>query len=208
MACAWRSATARSITVLDPTEEQAELGLGDWHLCVLFEEQQPLDTQGLNLRDLAGDTPLDLAYRLNRREWVDTLEALGAQGNPQIRQWAGRGCFMPHDKFIHLPARHGDANTLRTRYRLGASLNDRDALGNTPLHWLLINGHVKAARYFIAHYDAYGLDLNAKNHQGNTARTVALLHGHHALAQQLLSAEVDNCIGALPLWRDMGLNHA
>lgn len=208
MACAWRSATARSITVLDPTEEWAELGLGDWHLCVLLDREQPLDTQGLNLRDLAGDTPLDLAYRLDRREWVDTLEALGAQGDPQIRQWAGLGSFMPHDKFIHLPARHGDANTLRARYRLGASLNDRDALGNTPLHWLLINGHVKAARYFIAQYDAYGLDLNAKNHQGNTARTVALLNGHHALAQQLLTAEIDNCIGALRLWRDMGLNHA
>ena len=38
------------------------------------------------------------------------------------------------------------------------SLNDRDVLGNTPLHWLLINGHLKAARYFIAHYAKYGLD--------------------------------------------------
>lgn len=194
--------------MLDRIDDRAELGLSDWHLCVLLDDVQPLDPQGLNQRDLAGDTPLDMAYRLNRSGLIDTLESLGAQGNPQLRGWAGRGSFMPHDKYIHLPARYGNVKALQARYRLGASLNDRDGLGNTPLHWLLINGHLKAARYFIAHYVTYGLDLGAKNHQGNTVRNIALLNGHHALAQRLLTAEIDNCLRALRLWREMGLNHA
>jgi ankyrin repeat protein len=199
---------ARSIAMLDRLEDRAELGLSDWHLCVLLDDVQPLDPQGLNQRDLAGDTPLDMAYRLNRSGLIDTLELLGARGNPQIRSWAGRGSFMPHDKYIHLPARYGNVKTLQARYRLGASLNDRDRLGNTPLHWLLVNGHLKAARYFIDRYVTFGLDLGAKNHQGSTVRNIALLNGHHALAQQLLTAEIENCIRALRLWREMGLNHA
>lgn len=194
--------------MLDRIDDRAELGLSDWHLCVLLEAAPPLDPQGLNQRDLAGDTPLDMAYRLNRSDLIDTLESLGAKGNPQFLDWAGLGSFMPHDKYIHLPARYGNVKTLQARYRLGASLNDRDVLGNTPLHWLLINGHLKAARYFIAHYVTYGLDLNAKNRQGYTARNIALFNGHHALAQQLLTAEIDNYIQALRLWREMGLNHA
>jgi len=194
--------------MLDRLEDRAELGLSDWHLCVLLDDVQPLDPQGMNQRDLAGDTPLDMAYRLNRSCLIDTLVLLGARGNPQIRGWAGRGSFMPHDKYIHLPARYGNVKTLQARYRLGASLNDRDGLGNTPLHWLLVNGHLKAARYFIDRYVTFGLDLGAKNHQGNTVRNIALLNGHHALAQQLLTAEIDNCIRALRLWREMGLNHA
>lgn len=194
--------------MLDRIEDLVELGLGDWHLWVLLDEAHRLDTPGLNQRDLAGDTPLDLAYRLGRSERARTLEALGAQGDPQLRQWAGRGSFMPHDKFIHLPARYGNVKTLQARHRLGASLNDRDALGNTPLHWLLINGHLNAARHFIAHCHVYGLDLNARNHQGDTVRAIALQQRHHALARQLLAAEVDNCLRALRLWREMGLNHA
>jgi ankyrin repeat protein len=194
--------------MLDPIDDRAGLGLSDWHLCVLLEDAPPLDQQGLNQRDLAGDTPLDLAYRLNRSGLIDTLESLGAQGDPQVRGWAGRGSFMPHDKYIHLPARYGNVKTLQARYRLGASLNDRDGLGNTPLHWLLINGHLKAARYFIDRYLVFGLDLSAKNHEGNTVRNIALLNGHHELAQRLLAAEIDNCLRALRLWREMGLNRA
>ena len=198
----------RPITLFERIDDRAELGLSDWHLCVLFDEAPPLDPSGLNQRDLAGDTPLDMAYRLNRSGLIDTLESLGAQGNPQIRGWAGLGSFMPHDKYIHLPARYGNVKTLQARYRLGASLNDRDGLGNTPLHWLLLNGHLKAARYFIDRAMTFGLDLGAKNHQGNTLRNIALLNGQHELAQRLLVAETDNCLRALRLWQDMRLNHA
>jgi ankyrin repeat protein len=192
-------------------DEAKALGLGDWHLCVLLDTSQclsSLDPQVLNERNVAGDTPLDLAYRLGRRELMGKLQALGAQGELQFRDWPGLGTFMPHDQYIHQPARQGNVKTLEARYRLGGSLNDRDALGNTPLHWLVINGHLKAVKYFAERYRSFGLDLNAKNHQGETARNIALGNGFHETAQQLLTAEVDNCIGALRIWREMGLNHA
>jgi len=192
-------------------DEAKMLGLGEWHLRVLLDTPQllsSLDPQGLNERDVAGDTPLDLAYRLGRHELMGKLEALGARGDLQFRDWPGLGTFMPHDKYIHQPARYGNVKILQARYRLGGSLNDRDALGNTPLHWLVINGHLKAVKYFTERYASYGLDLNAKNRRGETARTLALANGFHETAQQLLTAEVDNCIGALRIWREMGLNHA
>jgi len=188
--------------------DRAELGLNDWHLCVLLDVVPPLDPVGMNQRDLAGDTPLDMAYRLNRRELAGTLESLGALGDLQFRDWPGLGTFMPHDKYIHQLARFGNVKILRTRHQLGGSLNDRDVLGNTPLHLLLAHGYLKAARYFITYYAKYGLDLYAKNSQGNTPRNIAQLKGEHALAQALLDAEVDNSVRALRLWREMGLNHA
>ncbi|AVU75118.1 ankyrin repeat domain-containing protein [Pseudomonas rhizophila] len=194
--------------MLEHMEDRAELGLNDWHLCVLLDVIAPLDPVGMNQRDLAGDTPLDMAYRLSRRERMDTLESLGAFGDRQFRDWPGLGTFMPHDKYIHQPARYGNVKILHARHQLGGSLNDRDVLGNTPLHLLVTHGHLKAARYFITHYARYGLDLYAKNSDGNTPRNIAQLQGEHALAQALLNAEVDNSVRALRVWREMGLNHA
>lgn len=194
--------------MLEHMEDRVELGLNDWHLCVLLDVGPPLDPQGMNQRDLAGDTPLDMAYRLSRRELAGTLESLGAIGDLQFRDWPGLGTFMPHDKYIHQPARFGNVDILHARHQLGGSLNDRDVLGNTPLHLLLMHGHWKAARYFISHYAQYGLDLYAKNSEGNTPRNIAQLKGEQALAQALLDAEVDNSVRALRVWREMGLNHA
>lgn len=208
MVCAWRSDTARPIIMLDRHDDWAKLGLSDWHRCVLLEGTPPFNPLGLNQRDLIGNTPLDLAYCLNRSSLIDTLESLGAQGKRQPLDWVGRGSLMPYDKYIHLPARYGNVKTLQARYRLGANLNDRDGQGNMPLHWLLINGHLRAAGYFIIHCAMYGLDLGGKNGEGNTVRNIALLNSHHALAHQLLTAETDNYIRALRLWQEMGLNHA
>ncbi|MBC3375947.1 ankyrin repeat domain-containing protein [Pseudomonas sp. SWRI92] len=194
--------------MLEHMEDRAELGLNDWHFCVLLDVGPPLDPMGMNQRDLAGDTPLDMAYRLSRRELTGTLESLGALGDLQFRDWPSLGTFMPHDKYIHQPARFGNVKILHARHQLGGSLNDRDVLGNTPLHLLLTHGHLKAARYFITHYAKYGLDLYAKNSEGNTPRNIAQLHGEQALAQALLDAEINNSVRALRLWREMGLNHA
>ena len=110
---------------------------------------------------------------------------------------------MPHDKYMHLPARQGKIKTLETRFRLGGSLNHRDVDGNTPIHWLAINGHFKAVRYFTDSYRMFELDMNAKNNEGNTARNLAILHGHHDIAQQLLIREIDNYISATRIWHEM-----
>lgn len=45
--------------------------------------------------------------------------------------------------------------------------------------------------------------MNAKNNEGNTARNLAILNGHHDIAQQLLIREIDNYIGATRIWHEM-----
>lgn len=110
--------------VLAPTQccvdDMQGLGLGDWHASVLVDNTQYLssfDPLALNDRDLAGDTPLDIAYRLNRIALIEKLEALGALGDKQRRDWKGLGSFMPYYKYMHLPARQGKIKTLETRFR-------------------------------------------------------------------------------------------
>lgn len=187
-------------------DDMVELGLGDWHAAVLLDNTEYLssfDPLTFNDRDLAGDTPLDIAYRLNRIALIEKLEALGAVGDKQLREWKGLGSFMPHDKYMHLPARHGNVKNLETRFRLGGSLNHRDVDGNTPVHWLAANGHFKVVRYFTDNYRMFELDMNAKNNEGHTARNLAILKGHHDIAQQLLIREIDNWISAACIWHQM-----
>ena len=187
-------------------DDMEGLGLGDWHASVLLDNTQYLssfDPLAFNDRNLVGDTPLDIAYRLNRIALIEKLEALGALGDKQLRDWKGLGSFMPHDKYMHLPARQGKIKTLETRFRLGGSLNHRDVDGNTPIHCLAISGHFKAVRYFTDSYRMFELDMNAKNNEGNTARNLAILNGHHDIAQQLLIREIDNYISATRIWHEM-----
>lgn len=197
-------------TALAPTDlcvdDMVGLGLGDWHASVLLDNMEYLplfDPLALNERDLTGHTPLDIAYRLNRVALIEMLEAQGAVGDKQRRDWKGRGTFMPHDKYMHLPARQGKIKTLEKRFRLGGDLNDRDVDGNTPIHWLAINGHFKAVRYFTDNYRMFELDVNAKNSEGNTARNLAILNGHHAIAELLLIREIENYISAALIWHEM-----
>jgi ankyrin repeat protein len=187
-------------------DDMEGLGLGDWHASVLLDNTQYLpsfDPLAFNDQNLSGDTPLDIAYRLNRVVLIKKLEALGAVGDKQLRDWKGLGTFMPHDKYMHLPARQGKIKTLETRFRLGGSLNDRDVDGNTPIHWLAINGRFKAVRYFTDNYMMFELDMSAKNNEGNTARNLAILNGYPEIAEQLLIREIDNCICAAIIWNQM-----
>ena len=91
-------------------DDMAGLCLGEWHASVLLDNTEHLSSFALlafNDRDLAGDTPLDIAYRLNRIVLIEKLEVLGATGDKQLWDWIGVGSFMPHDKYIHLLARQG-----------------------------------------------------------------------------------------------------
>lgn len=87
--------------------------------------------------------------------------------------------------------------------RQGRSLNDRDAVGNAPPHWLAVNGHAKAAKYFANRFMMFSRDLNARNNEGPTAQNVTMLVGHHDIATQLLIREIDNYLGAALIWQQM-----
>lgn len=187
-------------------------GMGDWHAAVLLDNAEHLSSlapQALNNRDFAGHSPLDIAYRLNRTALIERLEALGALGDKTILTSRGVGRFIENDKYVHLPAKQGKIKTLEKRYLEGAGLNDRDALGNTPLHWLAANGHFKAAKHFSENHFRYGIDIDAKNSDGNTARNLATIAKHHDIVDQLLSWEIDNYITAARIRHKVtaGLQH-
>ena len=172
-------------------------GMGDWHVCVLLDCIAPLsqlNPQALNDRDYAGHTPLDIAYRLNRTALIGPLQTLGAEGDKAILEYKGVGAFIENDKYVHLPAKQGKLKTLEKRHAEGGCLNSRDGEGNTPVHWLAANGHFKAAKYFSEKHFMFGVDIDAKNNDGNTPRNLAILAGHQDIAEQLLTWEIDNYI--------------
>ena len=180
--------------------------VGSWHAAVLLDDMahlQSLAPAAMNDRDCAESTPLDIAYRLGRSAWIDTLEARGAEGDKALLDWKGLGSFRVHDNFARLPGKQGIIKALARRYRQGRSLNDRDTAGNTPLHWLAANGPSKAANYFAKHHRKFCLDLAAKNNEGHTARNVSTLAGYHDLAAQLLNREIDAYLEAARAWQQL-----
>lgn len=182
------------------------LDVGNWHAAVLLDDTMLLASFApaeMNARDQTENTPLEIAYRLNRTTWIETLEALGAEGDKTLQDWKGVGSYFTHDKHVRLPRKRGAIKALEQRYRQGRSLNDRDVAGNTALHWLAANGDGKAVKYFCNRYMKFGLDLNAKNNEGHTARNVAQLAGYPDIAAQLLIREIDNYLGAAQIWQQM-----
>lgn len=182
------------------------LDIGDWHAAVLLDATTLLASFApaqMNVRDQAENTPLEIAYRLNRATWIETLEALGAEGDKTLLDWKGVGSYLTHDKHVRIPRKRGAIKVLEQRYRQGRSLNDRDVRGNTPLHCLAANGDGKVVKYFCSRYMMFGLDLNAKNNEGHTARNVALLAGYPDIAELLLIREIDNYLGAAQIWQQM-----
>ncbi|WP_438283781.1 ankyrin repeat domain-containing protein [Pseudomonas alabamensis] len=182
------------------------LEIGGWHVAVLLDDLahlRSLPPAAMNVRDGAESTPLDIAYQLGRTTWIKRLEALGAEGDKSLLDWKGLGSFLSPDSFARLPGRRGIIKTLVRRYQQGRSLNDRDAAGNTPLHWLAANGHSKAANYFSKRFSKFCLDLSARNNEGHTARNVATLAGHHDIAARLLTREIDNYLRAARTWQQI-----
>lgn len=172
-------------------------GMGDWHAAVLLDNTNhlsSLELLALNARNFAGHTPLDIAYCLNRTSFIERLEANGAEGEKSNLEARGVGRFIENDNYVHLPGKQGKLKTLEKRYREGGCLNSRDKGGNTPIHWLAANGHLKAVKHFSEKHFMFNVDIDAKNHDGNTARNLAVLEDHQDIAQQLLIWEIDNYI--------------
>jgi ankyrin repeat protein len=108
-----------------------------------------------------------------------------------------------NDRAFSLCTRHG---ALRASNPLGFGGHSGDLKVKdlyTPGNTLVINGHFKTVKYFTDNYNMFELDMNAKNNEGHTARNLAILHGHHDIAEQLLIREINNCISAARIWHEM-----
>lgn len=71
--------------------------------------------------------------------------------------------------------------------KINAVAQDRVCQKMTPLHFSALMGHHHCAQLLIA----WGADTSIKNNLGKTAHDVALLAGHHQLAQILKPPVID-----------------
>jgi ankyrin repeat protein len=84
-------------------------------------------------------------------------------------------------------ARYGELDELRALLEGGASVNVRDAGGNSALHKVAANGNLEIAELLVRTFSA----VHAANASGNTPLHWACLNGHKAIVELLLSAFAD-----------------
>ncbi|KAF8356158.1 hypothetical protein PRIPAC_97781, partial [Pristionchus pacificus] len=91
---------------------------------------------------------------------------------------------------IHCAAYHGKAQIVAqllarlSKKKRKEGLSTRDACGNSALHLAAIGNHVETALYLVE----AGADATQLNRQRQTAREVALSHGHDAFARAFTDA--------------------
>ena len=77
---------------------------------------------------------------------------------------------------------HTDLLNLFIRRLSKEDINHRNKEGSTPLHWAALNGSLESV---VALADA-GADLGLKNMLGRSAMTIAEMHGHTLVADEIL----------------------
>lgn len=88
---------------------------------------------------------------------------------------------------IHLAARTGDLELLRSELQRGISPNVKDESGRTPLIEAVSGGHLSAVRLLLAS----GADVNARTRAGRTAVIEAAAQGRFSIARELVKAGAD-----------------
>jgi len=68
-------------------------------------------------------------------------------------------------------------------------VNQKDSLGNTPLHYAIVNGHEDICRVLIRYRNKNKLNLLSTDNEGNTPLHVAALHNRIDILELLLATE-------------------
>ena len=89
---------------------------------------------------------------------------------------------------IHHAAREGCEDVMATLLEHGATLDDKDELGDTPLLLAAQNGHIELVYKLIT----LGANVNHRNHEGNDTWNYAIDSEDNDLLETLLSACLDN----------------
>jgi len=66
-------------------------------------------------------------------------------------------------------SKRGNKQDVELALKLGANINQKDQMGNTPLHWAAKEGHLEVVKYLIKH----GAKINEKNKNGDTPLSLA-----------------------------------
>lgn len=90
---------------------------------------------------------------------------------------------MSCEVFLHAAAAAGDAEEVAQLLAAGASVNERNALGDTPLATAALAGHLAVVQQLLM----AGADVTAAGRSGETALHRAAQHGHVSVLQLMLS---------------------
>ena len=119
---------------------------------------------------LPGD-PLGGAARSGDHAMVDRLLASGAP----VNAWCSTSDPHHRTRPLHKAAAHGDPVLIKRLLAAGADVNGRDAVGNTALWDVIVDGQRNPQRLACLKVlvDA-GIDVNARNRRGSTGLGLAV----------------------------------
>lgn len=112
---------------------------------------------------------------------------------------AGREVHSSEETALHVACRMGHIGIVRTLLQVELSLiSMRLPTGDSPLHIAAQKGHAAVCDVLFQ----AGARLQALNHRGQTAQTMARLNGHMALAEHLAGLEfIENSSGCETVFR-------
>jgi len=123
---------------------------------------------------------------LFNQEWDKTKDLIHSASVLEIMATLDNGLSA-----LHIAVKFNQLAITRALLIRGAKINalaqDLICHNMTPLHFAALLGHQHCAQ--LLH--AWGADLSLKNSQGQTAHDLALLGGHHQLAQSLKPTVID-----------------
>jgi ankyrin repeat protein len=94
--------------------------------------------------------------------------------------------------FVHEAAKRGYTEQIKEALENNKdSLNQRDSLGNTPLHWSCSGGHLAAVSLLIE----LGADVNITNQHGDTPLHKAAWKNYPAICDILIKHGASSCRG-------------
>jgi hypothetical protein len=179
------SKVTRTCIHLQPIMMNVKLGrrgLTQLHYCaekgLTTSVKRLLSIRNINVNvkdDEYGRTPLHWAAWKGHIEIARLLLESGAKVNARSNNG-----FTP----LHYAALEGHTNILHLLVENGADLEAQDDLNMRALHWAALNGHLPVVQDLISRYH---VDINARNHNGNTALWWAQFRGHPTLISFLQS---------------------
>ena len=150
-------------------------------------------------KDIHSNTPLSLALLDNHISIVSAL----------LREFR---CDPNDGVSLHIACEHGNLSIIKTLIRYGASVNDEDVDGNTPLSLAVLHGHARIMSALVSEFGCdpndgvslhtacehgnlsiiktlirYGASVNDEDVDGNTPLSLAVLHGHASIMSALVS---------------------